>query len=45
GVFADVRSIQRLNTGGGGDPAEPCTAAKLGQSARVNYTAAYYFYR
>ena len=45
GVFANVRSIQRLNTGGGVEPAEPCTSAKLGQSARVAYTAAYYFYR
>lgn len=45
GVFADVRSIQRLNTGGGVEPAEPCTTDKLGQQARVNYTAAYYFYR
>lgn len=45
GVFADVRSIQRLNTGGGVAPAEPCTADTLGQVARVRYTAAYYFYR
>ncbi|MGM9483645.1 DUF3455 domain-containing protein [Roseateles sp. NT4] len=45
GVFANVRSIQRLNTGGGVEPAEPCTTAKLGQQARVAYTAAYYFYR
>lgn len=45
GVFASVRSIQRLNTGGGVEPGVPCTAAKLGQVARVAYTAAYYFYR
>ncbi|MDR7269064.1 hypothetical protein J2X20_001693 [Pelomonas saccharophila] len=45
GVFATVRSIQRLNTGGGVEPAEPCTTEKLGQQARVAYTAAYYFYR
>ncbi|KQV61065.1 hypothetical protein ASC95_06535 [Pelomonas sp. Root1217] len=45
GVFANVRSIQRLNTGGGVEPAEHCTTEKLGQQARVAYTAAYYFYR
>ncbi|RZL38083.1 MAG: DUF3455 domain-containing protein [Rubrivivax sp.] len=45
GVLADVRSIQRLQTGGGVEPAEPCTTAKLGQPARVAYTAVYYFYR
>jgi hypothetical protein len=45
GLFSDVRSIQRLNTGGGVAPIEPCTADKIGQTARVAYTAAYYFYR
>ena len=45
GVLGTVRSIQRLETGGGVEPAEPCTAAKLGQPARVAYTAVYYFYR
>lgn len=45
GVFSNVRSIQRINTGGGVEPAERCTAEKLGQTARVAYTAAYYFYR
>ncbi len=45
GVLSTVRSIQRLETGGGVEPAEPCTTAKLGQQARVAYTAAYYFYR
>jgi len=45
GVFGNVRTILRVNTGGGVEPIEPCTAAKLGQSARVDYTAAYYFYR
>jgi hypothetical protein len=45
GVLAEVRSIQRLETGGGVEPAEPCTTEKLGQSARVAYTAAYYFFR
>lgn len=45
GVLTGVRSIQRLDTGGGVEPAEPCNADKLGQQARVAYTAAYYFYR
>ena len=45
GVFSAVRSIQRVATGGGVAPAEACTTEKLGQSARVPYTAAYYFYR
>ncbi|WP_457422705.1 DUF3455 domain-containing protein [Roseateles sp. P5_E7] len=45
GVLAEVRSIQRVQTGGGVEPAEPCTTAKLGQPARVAYTAVYYFYR
>lgn len=45
GIFADAKSIQRLSTGGGLEPAEPCTAEKVGQPARVAYTATYYFYR
>jgi len=45
GVFSNVRSIQRVNTGGGVEPIEPCNAAKLGQQARVEYSAVYYFYR
>jgi len=45
GVLAEVRSIQRLQTGGGVEPAEKCTTEKLGQSARVAYTALYNFYR
>jgi hypothetical protein len=44
-VFAAINSIQRVDTGGGVAPAAACTADKLGQSARVPYTATYYFYR
>jgi hypothetical protein len=45
GVLSTVRSIQRLETGGGVEPAEACTTEKLGQQGRVAYTATYYFYR
>jgi hypothetical protein len=45
GTFGDAKSIQRLSTGGGVEPAELCTAEKVGQPARVAYTATYYFYR
>jgi len=44
-VFAATRSIQRLSTSGGVPPPEACTAGRLGQSARVPYTAVYNFYR
>lgn len=44
GVFADVKSIQRIATVGGAAPsADLCTAA--GQVMRVSYTATYLFYR
>lgn len=45
GTFGAAKSIQRLSTGGGVEPAEACTAEKAGQPARVSYTATYYFYR
>jgi len=42
GSFAKVTSIQRLNTEGGAAPdAAQCTAASVGQRARVSYTADY----
>ena len=44
GIFAAVRSIQRLDTEGGVAPAEPCTAREVTRVARVPYTATYYFY-
>lgn len=44
-VLAQTKSIQRLSTGGGVEPAEACTAEKAGQTARVDYSATYYFYR
>lgn len=45
GTFAPAKSIQRLATVGGQPPAQPCTEARLGELARVPYTATYYFYR
>lgn len=45
GTLGTVRSIQRVETTGGVEPIEPCTAEKAGQPARVPYTATYYFYR
>jgi len=43
GIFNKVTYIQRLNTTGGLAPAAP--GSKIGQVARVPYTAIYYFYR
>ena len=44
GVFAKVRSVQRLQTNGGRAPAEPCREQDIGHKARVRYRATYYFY-
>jgi len=42
GAFAKVTSVQRVNTRDGAAPAaDGCTAATLGQTARVAYTADY----
>ena len=45
GTFSAVRSIQRVNTVGGVAPRDGCSPATAGQSARVAYTADYYFFR
>lgn len=45
GVFADVRSILRINTHGGTPPDSPCTTELIGASMRADYTATYLFYR
>ena len=45
GKFAGVTSVQRVATKGGVEPSDPCDAAKVGQEARVPYTADYYFYK
>jgi hypothetical protein len=44
GAFSTVTSIQRVNTVGGVAPAAPCTRDSTGKSARVDYTADYYFF-
>ena len=45
GVLSAAKSIQRVSTVGGIAPTEPCSAARLHESARVPYTAVYYFYK
>jgi len=44
GVFAKTKSIQRVYTAGGLAPKIVCNAGNLKQSARIPYTASYYFY-
>jgi hypothetical protein len=45
GVMADVTFIQRLETVGGLAPTSPCDAGNVGATARVPYSATYFFYR
>ena len=45
GVFAQTKSIQRVQTVAGVAPSQPCSVANAAQLARVPYTAKYYFYR
>jgi hypothetical protein len=45
GKFAEVTSVQRLNTVGGLAPATGCDATTIGAVARVPYTATYFMYR
>ena len=44
GIFAKIRSIQRLHTVGGKAPDSGCDAAQLHKPLRVAYSADYYFY-
>ena len=44
GSFSKVTSIVRANTVGGVAPRSGCAQAAAGTSARVDYTADYYFY-
>jgi hypothetical protein len=44
GTFAKVRSVQRLHTVAGIAPSMRCDAGVAGHTARVPYTADYYFY-
>lgn len=41
GAFSDVTLVQRLNTHGGTTPKSPCNPQRLGESARVAYSADY----
>lgn len=45
GSFADVKSVQRVDTRGGLAPTQPCTREAASQEIGVPYTATYYFYR
>jgi hypothetical protein len=45
GMMADVTYIQRLKTSGGLSPNAGCDAAHIGNTARIAYTASYFFYR
>lgn len=44
GIFARVRSIQRVETSGGRAPKEPCATADIGRRAQTPYSATYNFY-
>jgi len=44
GTMSDVTFIHRLETVGGKAPATGCDATHVGETARVDYTATYYFY-
>jgi hypothetical protein len=44
GIFANVKSIQRLNTTGGNAPQEDCNRDRQNTEVAVPYTADYYFY-
>jgi hypothetical protein len=44
GVMASVTSIQRVNTIGGVAPTDGCAANRVGNTARVPYTADYYYF-
>jgi hypothetical protein len=44
GTFSKVTTVQRVATRGGVAPAEPCAAASLGKTARVDYMADYVMY-
>ena len=45
GLFANVSSIQRVNTTGGAAPSSGCGPDNVGEESRVAYQADYYFYK
>ncbi|TMA27575.1 MAG: DUF3455 domain-containing protein [Deltaproteobacteria bacterium] len=44
GAFTKVTYIQRIDTVGGVAPSASCDAAHVGDEARIDYSANYYFY-
>jgi hypothetical protein len=44
GIFAQVSTVARTNTHGGGTPVQACTAASQGMSVKVPYSARYIFF-
>jgi Protein of unknown function (DUF3455) len=44
GRMTDITFIHRLETAGGKAPAAGCDATHVGETARVDYAATYYFY-
>ena len=44
GAFSEVTSVQRVSTVGGVAPVTGCAADSAGKTARVPYTADYYFF-
>jgi hypothetical protein len=44
GVFANITSLQRINTLGGVAPTTPCTAADAGKQMRIYYSADYKYF-
>jgi Protein of unknown function (DUF3455) len=44
GAFSKITSVQRVNTEGGVAPKAGCSQASAGTSARIKYTADYYFF-
>jgi hypothetical protein len=44
GIFAQVRTVTRTDTHGGGTPVQACTAASQGTIVKVPYSARYIFF-
>ncbi|HRI53790.1 MAG TPA: DUF3455 domain-containing protein, partial [Pseudomonadota bacterium] len=44
GLLSSITFVQRVYTQGGVAPATGCNAGTVGTSARVGYSAEYYFY-
>lgn len=44
GALTNVTAIRRVDTVGGAAPADGCDAARLGEMARIRYSAVYQFY-